>query len=218
MELRAARLLKRKMQVGAGHPHGVLLSGGKTPLGLYRRIQAHPFAVDPECRILLSDERHVPPDSPESNYGAMRGMIRALGVPRRRVLNVSAGLRLRDAADRYDRRLNAFLKRGGRISLGFLGLGVDGHTASLFSEDQIAGGEGRWAIAVRRPDGRGGVSVTRDLLARAERIVFFVAGPEKRKAVNRLLLNPDSLPAGVAAGGSRRIEVWYWPGGAGENA
>lgn len=189
---------------------GVMLSGGSTPMPVYERVMASPPETGEGLRVLLSDERVVLYDSPDSNFGNMRPMIEALRVAPHQVLPVETELGPERAAAAYDEKLETFVEKGGRICLGLLGLGTDGHTASLFSiEDaQI---DDKWAISVRKEEGPERVSVTSAFIQRCERIVFLVAGPEKREMVDRLLNDPLSIPAGHAVNGMEEVEIWYCP-------
>jgi 6-phosphogluconolactonase len=205
----AAALLRTHLLMPGAGPHAVMLAGGKTPLGIYRDIEARTAAADGTLRILLSDERHVPVEAAESNYGNLLGMLRALKLEEARVLRVHTEAALDDAAERYHAELASFLKGGGRITLGFLGLGADGHTASLFSGEDVRRGAGRYAIAVRRDPGPDRVSVTHELLTKAERLVFLAAGREKKDSVDALLRRPGSIAAGQAVAGAGRVEVWF---------
>jgi 6-phosphogluconolactonase len=158
---------------------------------------------------VLGDERGVPEDSPESNYGNLRPALEAWGLPDARIVRPRPALGAPAAAERFDADLRAFLGRGGRLELGFLGLGADGHTASLFTADDVARGAGRLALAVPRPSGPARVSVTRDLLARVARLLVLVAdSPDKRAAVATLLERPDSVAAGLALHGRADVQVW----------
>jgi 6-phosphogluconolactonase len=199
------------MRVGAGQPHAVILPGGRTPRGIYEALAREPVRISRWLRILVSDERHVPLDSPDSNFGMMRDMIRALGIPETHVLRVNTELPLDKAADRYDEALRGYLKKGGRIKLGLLGLGADGHTASLFSGNDIFRGLGRYAVAVKRESGHNRISVTRDLLLKAEQIVFMAAGTDKGEAVHKMTRQPGSIPAGMVVEDMSNVEVWYAP-------
>jgi len=204
-------LLSTSMRVGAAQPHGVILPGGRTPLGIYEALTREPVKISHWLRILVSDERHVPLDSPDSNFGMMRGMIHALGIHETHVLRVDTELPLEKAADRYDEALRGYLKKGGRIKLGLLGLGADGHTASLFSGNDILRGQGRYAVPVKRESGHNRVSVTRDLLLKAEHIVFMAAGVDKGEVVHKMTKTPGSVPAGMAVEDMRNVELWYAP-------
>ena len=204
-------LLRSRMRVGAAQPHAVILPGGRTPLAIYQALASEPVKISHWLRILVSDERHVPLDSPDSNFGMMRGMIHALGISETHVLRVHTEWPLEKAADRYDAALRGYLRKGGRIKLGLLGLGADGHTASLFSGSDILRGQGRYAVAVKRESGHNRISLTRDLLLKAEQIVFMATGVEKREVVHKMIQSPGSVPAGMAVEDMRNVEIWYAP-------
>jgi 6-phosphogluconolactonase/glucosamine-6-phosphate isomerase/deaminase len=101
------------------------------------------------------------------------------------------------------------------VRLGLLGLGADGHTASLFKSADLEAARGHLAIAVQRPDGRAAVSVTPDFLAQVEEIVFVVAGADKTPALQRLNARDPTLTAWCAVEHCTRVEVWAdaaaWP-------
>ena len=195
-------------------PHAVVLPGGRTPRGAYQQIAQNHFPVDGNTHILLSDERLVPIRSPESNYGQLRPMLKALRMPAMHILRVDTRQTLALAARHYDRDLCAFFERKGRITLGVLGLGADGHTASLFSTQDVERGRGALALAVPRTPGPDRVSVTADLLAKAECIVFVAAGAEKRLVVERMRVASVTLPAGLATAGIADVQVWFAEDGA----
>ncbi len=211
MERAARALLVEHFRFADPGPHAVMLTGGSTPLGLYRNLAVAPDSADDRLHILISDERHVALDSPANNFATMRPMIRAWGIDDSRVLRVHTGMPLQDAADRYDAQLTSFFKQGGRITLGILGLGADGHAASLFNADDLNRGKGRFAIAVPRKDGPNRVSVTTDLLAKVERIIFLVAGSEKAEIVQRISSDPNNVVAAEAVQGVSQLELWYAP-------
>lgn len=204
----AAALLAQHFIAGEKRPHAVMLTGGNTPLGIYRRLAAAGMAADANLHILISDERHVPLDSDANNYAKMRPMIAALGVGEDRVMRVRTELELNAAAADYERRLEEFFAAGGQITLGILGLGADGHAASLFSSQDVMRGKGRLAIAVPRHDGPDRISVTADLLSRAERLVFLVAGEEKRAVAREFAQRNEAITAVQAVRGCRNVELW----------
>jgi 6-phosphogluconolactonase/glucosamine-6-phosphate isomerase/deaminase len=121
---------------------------------------------------------------------------------------VRTELPLSEAALDYERKLAAIANRGGRIALGLLGLGEDGHTASLFSSGDLERAAGRLAIAVHRPDGRDAVSVTPTVFARIEQIVFIVAGADKRVPLAQLLARDAGSVAWRAVSAAASVEVW----------
>lgn len=209
MEQEGLALLTSHLGLSHTGPHAVMLTGGDTPLGIYKQLETTPAAVDENLHLLISDERHVPLDSPENNYAKMRPMIAALGVSESQVMRVRTELSLENAAEQYHRDLASFIGAGGRITLGILGLGADGHAASLFSPTDFATGRGRYAVAVARPAGPDRVSVTRDLIAKVARLVFLVAGPGKGDIVRRFAEDPMSLTAGQAVQGVADLELWF---------
>ncbi|MBN1866626.1 6-phosphogluconolactonase [Candidatus Sumerlaeota bacterium] len=192
-------------------PYAAMLSGGTTPLPTYGRIAAHPPAVPDKTYVVFTDERMVPTDSPDSNFGNARKMIAALRLPAERVLRVHTEKSAEEAAEHYQRDLEAFFRQGGRIGLGFLGLGSDGHTASLFSRDDVRRGGDRWAIPVLRAKPPERVSVTSHLLSKVESLVFALAGPEKEEIAKSFLEDPEKYPAGLAVADARNVEVWFCP-------
>ena len=208
MEHSAARLLEQHFSLDCDGPHAVMLTGGQTPLGIYRTIEESPPPINDSLRLLITDERHVPLKSPESNFGQMRAMVHALGMDESRMMRVHTELSLDAAADRYHEKLASFIRDKGRITLGLAGLGTDGHVASLFHMDDLQHGHGRYAIAVPRDSGPDRVSVTQDLLTRVEHLVFLVAGPEKADMVAQILSGPENLVAGQAVKYAGSVELW----------
>jgi len=186
----------------------VMLSGGSTPVPAYGALARRGIRPAADRYVLFSDERHVPSDSEASNFHQTRPLIAALALPETRVLRVRTELPLEEAAADYERRLKAMLDAGVGIGLGLLGLGADGHTASLFSAADLERGAGRLAIAVQRPDGRGAVSVTPRLLARVATPVFVVAGADKRDALERFLAGDPGSVARQAVAACPHVEVW----------
>jgi len=187
----------------------LMLAGGNTPLPAYRALAARlSLPHGAQLRVLFSDDRYVPADSPASNYHQVQPLLAALAPPPAAVLRVRTELPLEDAAGDYERQLAALLRSGTRIGLGILGLGADGHTASLFGAADLERARGHLAIPVQRPDGMSAVSVTPELLAQVAEPLFVVAGEDKRDAVRRLLAHDPALTAWRAVAGCARAELW----------
>lgn len=195
---------------------GIMLAGGTTPLAAYGMLTTRPpTPLNDGLHLLFSDDRHVPPDQPQSNYGQILPMLRAWGLPDERILRVQGEAPLAQATATYGEHLDQFLAQGGQIELGLLGLGADGHTASLFNHQHIVEGQTGWTLAVQRPDGLNGVSVTPRLLREVKRIIFVVNGAGKKAMATRLAKEPQTLTAGQAVAGHRAVELWTdlaaWP-------
>ena len=198
--------------LAAAGPSAIMLSGGTTPLPAYRALASRPLAHDPGLRVLFSDDRYVPADSEKSNYHQSRALLDALDLPAAAVLRVRTELPLEQAAEDYARSLAALIASGTRVGLGLLGLGADGHTASLFSAADLERARGKLAIAVQRPDGMSGVSVTPQFLARVAEPLFVVAGSGKAEALSRFSRQDPALTAWRAVQGCPSVELWVCAG------
>jgi 6-phosphogluconolactonase len=191
-----------------GERVAVMLSGGSTPVPAFRALGAQRLAPAAGLSILYSDERHVPADSEASNFFQSGPLLQALALRDEHVLRVRTELPLALAADDYERQLAALLRSAPSLRFGMIGLGADGHTASLFSTDDLQRAQGRLAIAVHRPDGRDAVSVTPTLLAKFESLLVVVAGADKRSIVERLLAHDGEVLAMRALAGRANVDVW----------
>jgi 6-phosphogluconolactonase len=206
--LEAALTTRLAEAIAAPQPAAVMLSGGTTPLPAYRALAARPPPHAATLAVLFSDDRYVPADSPSSNYCQARLLLDALQLPGDCLLRVRTELPLAEAAADYERRLDELGGRGTRIGLGLLGLGAEGHTASLFSAADLERARGHRAIPVQRPDGLSAVSVTPELLAQVEEPVFVATGAGKRAAVAALLAHDPKLIAWAAVQGCTSVGLW----------
>jgi 6-phosphogluconolactonase len=194
--------------IAASGPSAIMLSGGTTPLPAYRALGSRPLAHDEGLHIFFSDERYVPSDSEASNYLRSRPLLDALALRPEKVLRVRTELPLAQATEDYERALGAMLSSGVHVSLGLLGLGADGHTASLFSAADLARARGQLAITVQRPDGMSAVSVTPQLLAQVEELIFVVVADGKRAAITALEAQDANLTAWRAVQECPAVELW----------
>jgi 6-phosphogluconolactonase len=206
--LDAALAQRLGQAIAANGASAIMLSGGTTPLPAYRALARGPLPHDDRLHILFCDDRYVPSDSDASNYHQSRPLLDALALPAAAVARVRTELPLDEAAADYERQLAALLNSGVPIGLGLLGLGADGHTASLFGAADLERARGHLAIAVHRPDGMSAVSVTPDLLARVEEPVFVVAGSGKHDAIRALTTQDPNLTAWRAVQGCPRVALW----------
>jgi len=201
--------LERALMAPGAAPPALMLSGGRTPLPAYRALAARrTLAHNAAVRILFSDDRYVPSDSPASNYHQSQPLLEALRLAPEAVLRVRTELSLEEAARDYERALRALLDSGTGIGLGLLGLGADGHTASLFQVADLERARGHLALAVQRPDGMSAVSVTPELLAHVAAPVFVVAGGDKHDALTALVRQDPQLVAWRAVAGCVAVELW----------
>jgi 6-phosphogluconolactonase len=182
----------------------VALSGGSTPGVLYRLLAEEPQRSSiawKQVHLFWGDERCVPPDHPESNYRlAHETLIAHVSIPPQNVHRLRGELEPAAAARSYERELQDFFcGPKPRFDLVLLGIGSDGHTASLFPRSEALAETGRLAVAVTahygdRPAER--VTLTLPAINSARQVWFLVSGVAKAEIVQRVLEDADPhLPA-----------------------
>lgn len=205
-DLDGALIAQLKQSIESGG--ALMLSGGNTPRNAYLQISKLPLRAARDLALLFSDDRYVPQDSPASNYRMASPLIESLRLRDAQVLRVRTELPLEEAAADYERQLSEMIAAQSTVRLGLLGLGADGHTASMFTPADLERARDHLAIAVHRPDGMQAVSVTPALLARVDRLVIVVTGQEKQAALDALLARDSSLIAWRALENCPSVEVW----------
>lgn len=187
-------------------PFAVALSGGSTPRRLYELLASSPYReAFPWSRThwFWGDERFVPHDSSESNYRMVReAMLARAPVPPANVHPVpTERLTPHEAALSYEQELKSFYGasdlRADRplFDVTFLGLGPEGHIASLFPGTPILNERTRWVGAVigAKPEPR--ITLTYPALESSREIAFLVTGAAKRTVLEKLLEGDPALPA-----------------------
>jgi 6-phosphogluconolactonase len=178
------------------------LAGGRTPEPVYREL-AQAADVDwSRVSVFFGDERAVPPDDAESNYRMVRAaLLSRVPIPAARVHRMEAERSDRDLAAReYERLLPAAL------DILVLGVGPDGHTASLFPGSAALDERRRLVVPVvgtKPPAER--LTITPPVIEAAQRVAVLVTGADKAAAVARALegpLAPREVPAQLARRGA----------------
>jgi 6-phosphogluconolactonase len=202
----------------------IALAGGTTPRAAYALLAGDASLPWAATHVWFGDERCVPPDDPDSNYRMAReALLARVPVPEAQVLRIEGERAPDDAAARYDALLAGEAARGADagaplFDLVLLGVGADGHTASLFPGTAALDERERRAVAVPPPQALGPhvprVTLTFGALGSARAVVVLAAGPEKRDAAARALGGgPDAPPAGRVRG--RERTVWLLDAAAG---
>lgn len=193
------RLLARAARAARGAFH-LALAGGSTPRGVYRELVlgAPPEELAP-WHLWFGDERCVPPDHPDSNFRMVRESGLVARVPAAHVHRLlGEAPDPRAEAERYGHELTRVLGQPPRLDAVLLGMGADGHTASLFPDTQALR-ETSW-VAVGAAPGPPITRLTLTLatLAEARAVIFLVAGEDKAPALLRALRAlPVPPPAGL---------------------
>ena len=180
----------------------VALAGGSTPRRMYETLGSPAFRhrVDwSRIDVFWGDERGVPEDHPDSNFRmAAEALLDRVPIPRQRIHRIRAEIAERPVAARdYQREIAlAFeVNEAGQppsFDLLLLGMGIDGHTASLFPDGESLREERRWAVSVeapqRPPPSR--ITLTVPILNRAREIRVLVAGADKSVTLRAVLQGP----------------------------
>jgi 6-phosphogluconolactonase len=177
----------------AGGARSLVLTGGTTPRLLYGMLAGMPVEWG-RVSLLFGDERCVPPTHPESNYRMAKETL-LNRIDAGAVLRIPGELGAEEAAELYD----AAVGRMQPLDLVLLGIGEDGHCASLFPGHPALDATG-WAVPVhdapKPPPDR--VSLTLGCLRNARRVIFLVTGKAKAEAFRKALAG--EVPAGMVPG------------------
>ncbi len=179
----------------------IALSGGGTPIPLYQLL-AHPSNLDTlpwkQMYFFWGDERLVPPQDAESNYyQAYSAFLKFVPVPPENIFRIKGEHSPTAAASDYAKTLSSFAEKPAgwpRFDLVFLGLGTDGHTASLFPGSELTSGVAVIPTVAKyqdRPSLR--ISLTPDVINDARNVAFLVKGQEKAEALAATLLAKADL-------------------------
>lgn len=191
----------------------VVLAGGSTPQALYTLLAAEPYRTRiawDRVHIFFGDERCVPPDHPDSNYRkAKESLLTRVPLLPENIYRIPAELDPEAAAQTYEETLLAYfssrLDQPFRDSASFdlllLGMGDDGHTASLFPGTPAIHEDARW-VAAQYIDKLASwrITLTPAILNRAARTLFLVSGASKSYALQRVIYGvyqPERYPAQV---------------------
>lgn len=176
----------------------IALSGGSTPKGLFDLLAQPPYRDQVDWKALgiyWGDERCVPPDDPESNYGMAKQHLLDK-VPAERVYRMKGEIDPQQAAAEYEKLLPP-----DPFDLALQGLGANSHTASLFPHTDVLGVTDRRVAAVWVQEvNMWRITITIPELQRARHSLFLVAGEDKAEAVHTVIkgpYDPEAYPAQV---------------------
>jgi 6-phosphogluconolactonase len=188
----------------------VSLAGGNTPRGAYELLTTSEYTalIDwQNANVFWDDERCVPPESLESNARTVReAFLNHVPVPVNQIHRIRGEIDPIQAAEEYDKALRDFFRnrmQSGkpRFDLVLLGMGVDGHTASLFPGAESLREDKKWAVAHQiKTLNTWRITLTPVALNAASNLIFLVMGSDKADTVKRVLEgepNPEELPAQI---------------------
>ena len=191
----AAHWLTARILASEG-PFRLVLSGGSTPKRLYQILAGQTLPCD-RLELFWGDERFVPPDHPDNNARMVReAWLDRVPIPSAHIHPMEVSSTPEQAAANYEILLRGLPPRPFLFDVTFLGLGEDGHTASLFP-GTIALEEAQvWVRAVigAKPEPR--LTLTYPALQSSADVAFLVVGAGKRAMLQRLLAADATIPAG----------------------
>ncbi len=186
------------------------LAGGNTPRSLYEHISSdrhRDMLPWRNTHLFWGDERCVPPDHKDSNYHmAKKSLLCSLDLPADNIHRIYGNNPSPiDAASDYENDIRSFYCTRTNVPVMdviMLGIGSDGHTASLFPGDTVLGEKRKLVAAVTAPSYMSParrITMTLPLINHAAHVLFFAAGKEKQVIIDRLLRVPDEEPPLPAA-------------------
>ncbi len=196
----------------------IALSGGATPKPVYERLASDDRIHWARVHVFFGDERCVPPEDLRSNYHmALTALLERIAIPPENVHRMRGEDPPDAAAEAYAREMATILGEGGPLDLVLLGLGDNGHTASLFPGLAVVTEEKRWVMAAYvEAVGMSRLTLTPPAINAARRVAFLVSGADKAEVVQRVLQGPREpivLPAQVVRP-TERPALWLLDAGA----
>jgi 6-phosphogluconolactonase len=183
----------------------IALSGGSTPKELYTILGNEPYRDRvpwERLELFWGDERFVSPEDPASNYGMVRGtLLSHAPIAASQVHPMPTDGTPTDAAARYDALLkhtygaDTFDPARPLFDIVFLGLGSDGHTASLIPGQPVLDDRQHWVAAVTAGRSEARITLTYPAIESSNRIAFLVTGADKASAVSATRIGDQDLPA-----------------------
>lgn len=172
----------------------VALAGGNTPRRVYELLATDQFRNRvqwPQVYLFFGDERCVPPDHPDSNYAmAYEALISRVPIPAKNVHRIIGEGNANENALAYENELRTFFAglHWPRFNLVLLGMGEDGHTASLFPNSAALKETSRWALPTRNnQSGQNRITLTVPVFNHARRTMFLVTGKKKAQRLKEVL-------------------------------
>ena len=199
----------------------IALSGGSTPENLYKCLVTFPYLNSifwNVVHIFWGDERCVPPNDVSSNYGmGKRLLLDHINIPRKNIHRICGEAKISEEVCRYSYEIKSNLPICENLFPQFdwilLGLGSDGHTASLFPDAPSLLEEKTICVAAVHPEsGQKRISLTLPVINSSKRVSFLVTGEEKRNVVDKILKgrqqDSERYPAAKVKPCSGKLE-WY---------
>lgn len=209
------KMLLERINLSAGKTFHLALSGGNTPAILFRLWSEEFKEVIPWKRLQLYwvDERCVPPDHPESNFGmTSRLLLDKVPLSGLQIHRIHGERDPELEAKRYSALIDHLLIKKGVFPVFdcvLLGIGEDGHTSSLFpGQESLLISSDTYAVSLHPQSGQQRITLTGLPILHARNVLFFVTGKEKRAVIQQVIQGEDKYPAGYIIGRLSESELF----------
>ena len=207
-------ILEKELQTN-GRALNVAISGGNTPLGMLAHLRGDHANLDlwKHLQLFWVDERYVPFDDHQSNYGNARPYIEALGIPESQIHPMKPGFSPAHAAQEYDQLIEnlytGLAQDQPLFDLTLLGLGTDGHVASLFPGMNHYLDRNFCKASFHPQTGQERISLTVAALNRSHHVIFMASGSSKAEIVKQVYhAQPEPrIPATLIQ--PTQMPIWY---------
>jgi 6-phosphogluconolactonase len=197
---------------GKGICH-LCLAGGRTPVRMYELLSLYHHIEWDKVHAFLGDERYVSFDSLHSNFNMInRTLLSKVRIPPNNIHRINTDIRpIQAAAQNYEKQLRRYLSENKRnlFDILLLGMGSDGHIASLFPGDpELDSKKGAWVRYIRPPNSHlslDRITITLELINKAKNIVFLLTEEGKEKIVNYLVKDNEKVFLKYPAGRVRPV-------------
>ncbi len=190
----------------------IAISGGSTPKLLYQLLAAEPFANNVNWKnifIFLVDERYVPHTAAESNFKMINDtLLRKIKIPKQNIFSINTATTAAKDALAYEKKIKVVLKNKG-VDLMLLGIGNDGHTASLFAGYTLLN-ENKRLVKEEfiKEKGQYRISLTLPFINKSKQILFLVSGEDKAPVFKKIIAKQNKkIPAALVK--TKRPVLWF---------
>ena len=206
MSLAAADFVLREAQAAVEKQgrFSLALSGGSTPRELYQLLSQPRFSdLFPwaKTHLFWGDERWTPKDNPDSNFQmAQDALLSKIPLPKSQIYPIETeGVNAEKSAEEYEKMLRSFFAKKPGFDLMLLGIGPDGHTASIFPNGPALGEKTRWVMSVPAPEGIlprvPRITLTFPIINLSKKILFLSGLKDKEKVISDILELKSALPS-----------------------
>lgn len=185
--------------------YNIVLAGGNTPRTIYQQwATVHDKSLWRKVHFFWGDERCVPPENEDSNYKmAHESFLSQIRISEKQIHRIRGETNPEVEAKRYAKEITEHLPTANNLPQFdwiLLGVGTDGHTASLFPNSQALEEQISICVVARHPEsGQKRISLALPVINNAKKVTFLVAGREKAEIVREILKNEDKFPRYPAA-------------------